>query len=622
MIRTSNNIILVSAPWPLYNRPSIQLGSLKAYLNSYFSDLHVDTRHFYLQIAASIGYPLYQAISEKTWLAETVFSALSYPDRLDPIKKLYHREATGKPVLKNITFESLTHSIQKISDDFIKNIEWNDFSLAGFSICLCQLTSSLYLIRRIKQYAPHLPIVVGGSTLSGDNSPNLLKQFPEIDFIIRGEGERPLTELFEHLISNPGWKKLPFIRGLDVPEKMQGGGTPSRFSQLASLSKLPPPDYDDYFKMLKTLKPGKHFFPMLPVEISRGCWWQQKKGKGNISGCAFCNLNLQWHGFRSKKAEQAVAEIDQLTNRYKTVSLAITDNVLPVKGGDKFFSGLRRLKKDFRIFSEIRATTSRKKLQMMKSAGMADTQVGIEALSSSLLDKINKGTTAIQNLEVMKNCEEVGIRNVSNLMLCFPGSDQQDVDETLKNMDFAVYFRPLKPVTFWLGLGSPVWRNPGVFGIKTVENHHNYKHLFPAAVCDTNRFMIQNYRGDRVHQQKLWRPVKSALIRWQKRYDRLHSGPNHVPILSYRDGREILIIRLRETGNRHQTHRLTGTSRKIYIYCRKHRPLRKIINRFPDFNATDIKGFLKEMAAKKLMFEENDNYLSLAVARKERTVVP
>ena len=45
--------------------------------------------------------------------------------------------------------------------------------------------------------------------------------------------------------------------------------------------------------------------------------------------------------------------------------------------------------------------------------------LGIEALSTRLLEKLNKGTTAIQNLEIMKHCEALNISNISNLILCF-----------------------------------------------------------------------------------------------------------------------------------------------------------------------------------------------------------
>jgi len=93
---------------------------------------------------------------------------------------------------------------------------------------------------------------------------------------------------------------------------------------------------------------------------------------------------------------------------------------------------------------------------MLRDSGMQKVQVGIEALSSRLLKKLHKGTSAIQNLEIMKNCEALGIENMSNLILQFPGSDAQDVAETLKVLEFAESFYPLKAVSFWLGLGSPV----------------------------------------------------------------------------------------------------------------------------------------------------------------------
>ena len=59
---TTNRIALLSTPWPLYNRPSIQLGTLTAYLRSIYSDLPVETHHVYLKLAESIGYRQYHEI--------------------------------------------------------------------------------------------------------------------------------------------------------------------------------------------------------------------------------------------------------------------------------------------------------------------------------------------------------------------------------------------------------------------------------------------------------------------------------------------------------------------------------------------------------------------------------
>jgi len=83
-----------------------------------------------------------------------------------------------------------------------------------------------------------------------------------------------------------------------------------------------------------------------------------------------------------------------------------------MKESGDIFAGLSTLSKDFSLFAEIRATTPRHILEAMQVAGTHEVQIGIEALSTRLLKKLNKGTTAIQNLEIMKHCEELSIANV------------------------------------------------------------------------------------------------------------------------------------------------------------------------------------------------------------------
>jgi len=218
----------------------------------------------------------------------------------------------------------------------------------------------------------------------------------------------------------------------------------------------------------------------------------------------------------------------------------------------------------------------------------------------------------------MRNCEALGIVNNSNLILHFPGSDETDVAETLHNLDFALPLRPLQTVNFWLGLGSPVWQDPKAYGIQAIFNHPNWSRLFPAGLFRSMTFMILAYRGDREFQKKIWRPVKRKLDAWQKTYRELQQGPRRDPILSFRDGRDFLIIRQRRYRADAVRHRLVGTSREIYLYCMQHRTLKNICDRFPAFAEDKTIGFLKMMTDKKLMFEERDKYLSLAVPLKPK----
>jgi ribosomal peptide maturation radical SAM protein 1 len=606
-------IALVSTPWPLYSRPSIQLGTLKAFLQTRISDLQIDVFHFYLALAQAIGYRLYHEISERTWLAESVYAALLYPQRFKEAADLFRKESAGNSILGSVGFSELTTRVKKATDAFLNRHNWGGFGLLGFSISFCQLTSALFVIKCIKKKVPNLMIVVGGASTSGQAAHGFLKRFPEIDVVVKGEGEMPLSQIIDHLRKAPHDFDLTKIEGIvtRLSDTENIGQTASL--QMESLSDLPAPDYDAYFDLLKTFNAHETFFPTLPVEISRGCWWKRTAASGKLSGCAFCNLNLQWHGYRYKFPSQVVSEIDELTGRYQTLSVAITDNVLPRKGCFEIFKQIGQLNKDLRLFGEVRATTPWMELKVMRDCGMQKVQIGIEALSSRLLKKLHKGTRAIQNLEIMKNCEALGIENISNLILQFPGSDVRDVTETLKVMEFAMPFYPLKAVNFWLGLGSPVWQNPKKFGVKARFNHPNWSNLFPEEICRTLPFMIQAYRGDLTYQKKIWNPVKKKISEWQKQYTEIHSGPGHLPILSFQDGRDFIIIRQRRFQAEPATHRLVGVSRLIYLFCQKHRSFKTILTKFSSIPDDKVLKFLKMMVAKKLMFAEKNKYLSLAV---------
>lgn len=611
--KTNKRVALISTPWPLYNRPSIQLGTLKAYLRTLYPDLQVEARHVYLKLAQSIGYRLYHEISKRTWLAETVYAALLYPERFHRIEKLFHQESGRKSVLRAAGFASITAGVKKISDDFINSRNWGDYLLSGFSVSLCQLTSALYFIKRIKEKYPKLIIVIGGSTFSGSATGDFFKLFPEVDAVINGEGELPFSQLIAHLIKFPSLAGMPPINGLSRPEVAKDHKVPVGFRQVTTLNSLPPPDFEDYFDLLRSFDSHHAFFPVLPIETSRGCWWRQSSVSGKAAGCAFCNLNLQWEGYRTKAPSQVVAEINHLTAKHQTLSVSIVDNVLPRNTATEVFAELDRVKKDLRLFSEIRATTSWAELKVMSKVGMQEIQIGIEALSTPLLKKLHKGTTTIQNLEIMKNCETLGIEHISNLILYFPGSDERDVTLTLQSIEFALPYRPLKTVAFWLGRGSPVWRSPKAYGIQAVFNHPNWAVLFPRKIFRNLGFMVQAYRGDLGYQRKIWQPVRKKVATWHKIYTDLHQGPSCSPILILSDGSDFLILRQRRLNTEPLNHRLTGTSRLIYLFCSHHRSLKKIRARFPAFAEDKIVSFLKMMVAKKLMFEENDRYLSLAV---------
>ena len=603
-------LALISMPWPLANRPSIQLGTLKSFIESKAADVKIDCYHPYLEVGNLLGLKAYNDIAERTWVAESVYAYLLNPKRRSEITDLVAKEYSAKAKGDTPDLGNISRQIHRLHQRKHLILPWSSYDLIGFSICLSQLTSSLYMIREIRRHHPHCPIVVGGSSCAGELGYSLLANSPEIDFAASGEGELPLLTLINRIKN--GHFKNDDPAGLlwrDNQGNINGGG----LKQLLNLKELPVPDYSDYFEQLRGQSRFSNLIPNLPVETSRGCWWHRVKSGSVDRACKFCNLNLQWRGYRSKEPIQVAREMAELASKHSSLKFSFTDNILDSRKLKGLFKSITEIDRSFEIFTELRASVSRGDLIQMRKAGVNQVQIGVEALSTRLLDKINKGTTAIQNIEMMKHCEELGIQHSSNLIMGFPTSDGKDVEETLNNLKFVLPYQPLRRVRFWLGQNSPVHLHPEQFGIRSVANHPYYKKLLPDSLAESLFLMIKTYRGDRTKQKKLWRPVARELNSWQERYHSLRKDHLPSPLLGYRDGGDFLLIRRRSENYEMETFRLKGSSRGIYRFCETRRTFDQILHEFSSLSFDKLQNFISHMVAKRLMFQEGEQVLSLAV---------
>ncbi len=608
-----SRIVLVSAPWPLFNRPSIQLGTLKAFLRDALPEVAVEAHHAYLPIAAELGYPLYRTISQRSWLAEIPYAALLYPEKREDLERFWRRRLRGVPPGESGALDGVCRTLQAATERFLEGVAWDRARLVGLSICLAQLTSSLYFAREIRRRAPSIALVAGGSACAVGMGRSLLDTFEDLDYVISGEGETALLHLIRSLLEHD--EPVPPHPGLMTRRDRKADGS---VCQVEALDSLPLPDFEEYFARLEGLPPERRFIPTLPVEISRGCWWRSRGDGSRDRGCRFCNLNLQWRAYRAKSPARAVHELDALSRTHRCLSISFMDNVLPARRGKALFEAVSHLPMELRLFGEVRAGLSPGTLAAMAAAGMEDVQVGIEALSTALLRKIGKGTTLLQNMEIMRRCEAPGMPRLNgNLILQFPGSDEEDVAETLRALEWTQPFRPLKAIPFWLGYGSPVWAGPEACGIHRTFNHPDYAHLFPPGVLKTLTLVVQGHHGGVRRQQRLWKPVRERVRAWRRSYEALHRAPGAGPILEARDGGDFMIIHQRRCQGPPMTHRLEGRSREIYRFCERPRGFPRILARFPDLSEEALRPFLRMMVDKRLMVEEGDRFLSLAVLPNE-----
>lgn len=595
-------LALVAMPWSLFNRPSVQLGALKSFLAPE-KWLAVETLHPYLQVARKLGTDLYHRISLDSWLSEACYSPLLFPEQRHAAARLAARRNRRSQESGPRTPLAFPHILTQLEDQletWLHRHDWASYQLVGFSVCFNQLLASLTAAAGIKRICPELPIVFGGSSCAGAGGRSLLC-FDQVDYVVPGEGEIPLKQLCQHLA---GQREEP-PQGVISRSHPSEATTCNEPVQVRDLNTLDCPDYDGYFNELSHSFSDQPFIPVLPLEFSRGCWWRK---------CAFCNLNLQWRGYRGKKADTVAKEISLLASRHRSLDFSFTDNALPPGEARRLFRKLGQGTRDLRFFAEIRATTDPDDLTLFRRGGLATVQVGIEALSASLLARINKGVTVIDNIAIMKNAQEEGIVLEGNLITEFPGSSAAEVAETLAALEFVLPFRPLTVAAFFLGHGSEVERTPRAFGIRAVVTHPHNRALFPKKVLDRLDLLIREYRGDRQLQRQQWRPVVAQVARWHRFHARRRGKT--APPLSFRDGGDFLIIRQELPGRATLHHRLQGVSRAIYLACDRPCSLKTLQERFPAISREQLTGFLNQLAGKRLLFREGDRCLALAVRNR------
>ena len=581
-------------PWAIFNRPSIQLGTLKGYIKQELDQAEVHCCHPYLDVAAAVGMDNYRVIAESPWAAEALYCGLLFPGRQAQAEQVYRRSIKNKGAA---AYPDLLLILKKQLQSWLNTEDFSISTLIGFSVCFSQLPASLYAARAIKQIWPDIPVVFGGSSCTPSLGRSLLSIFPEIDFIITGEGEQPLKELVLHL-SRKTELTSPCIMGRQQQGTAAAAGKNSH--QITDLANLPLPDYDDYFSRMKAS--GLDFIPVLPLEFSRGCWWNR---------CTFCNLNLQWQGYRYKKSRQVVDEVKKMVHRYQCLDFTFTDNALPVKEADLFFTTMAESGSGLHFFGEIRTLQKATAYKRYRRGGLNSVQIGIEALSDSLLEKMCKGTTVMENIAAMKFAQAAGMTLDGNLILEFPGSTEQEADDTLRLLDKVLPFRPLTGAGFFLGHGSPVCNRPQQFGITSIVQHPTNKKLYPQHVLDKLDMLIKSYRGDRTVQAARWKPIRDKIDNWHV-FHRKRSNPC-VPALSYRDGGTFLIIRQELPDSPPLHHRLRGLSRRIYLACEQPVTRKELLTRFSQVTKEQLLSFTADLEQKNILYCNTESCLALAI---------
>lgn len=288
-----------------------------------------------------------------------------------------------------------------------------------------------------------VPILVGGSHVSAD--PEGMLQHPYIDFVIRGEGERPLVEFLQTWQAGANYADVP-----NLGWKRQGELVLNPLAPNYPIDELPMPDFSDF-------PPERYQFerrPLCFLLMSRGCPYH----------CDFCSVHLTFgETYRKHSVEAVFREIQQ---RYaagyrvfdfeddnlsfdREAVTALCEQLIAgfPKGAIELLAmnGLSYLSLDDDL------------LRLMKDAGFSHLNLSLVSVNAEVMRQLHRPHSVEHFWQVVQAGARLGFEMVSYQILGLP-------QESLESMIHTLVFQTELPVLlgaspFYLTPNCPIARS-------------------------------------------------------------------------------------------------------------------------------------------------------------------
>lgn len=607
------NVLLLSMPFAGADIPSIQLGILEAYLKE--RNINITNGHLYLKAADFYGIDNYNFLiypPNDSYNAQMVFSKYVFPEHwtenIERLREYFNKiKDTNTDSKLNLTCDEYIQCTDNFYNWIISNVDWQQYDIIGFTLNYGQFLPSLAFAKKIKELDNRKIIVFGGSRTVGDLGKKVIDSFPYIDYIVSRDGEEALYRLASDY---QNYESIP-----NLIYRKQNEIILNESEELIDLNNLPTPSYDSFYQELNsTSSDMKQFFSnngKLPVEISRGCWWNK---------CTFCNLNIQYNKYREKNVDKIIEEIEYLSTKYQVLKFQIISNNLLAKDYQILCEKIKKLGKNLSFFAEVRADQLKSKdYTLLKEAGFNTIQTGVESFSSNYLRKINKGTRVIDNIAALKFCRENRIKNCYNLIINYPNEEEIDFEETKRTIQlFRQYIDPPHICNLRVVYGSPIQCNPNDFNIEHLEYAPIDKIMFPKEFLDKGfNFVYEFKRKENIPELNWIQLIKE----WkeERKTRRINSAISQTDeyVFYFVDGRDFLRIYDNRNPLSPCIYNLNELERELFLSCINIVNFDILKEKFPNIPEDTLNDILKSFEESGIVFREDDFYLSLPLCYKK-----
>jgi len=350
-----------------------------------------------------------------------------------------------------------------------------EFDCLGITATHEHLPVLLAIVKAVRKQRKDAIITAGGylPTLSSEE---LLRACPGLDFIVRGEGERPAVDVFGRIKRGEDWRAAAGIA------YMKDGNL--------VMNPMPPVVED-----LDTLP-----FPARDAlrATDRPVWARIAGSRGCYRACSFCCSKSFYSlsGAKAPRLRSVTNIVDELefvisTTGKKQFRFIDDDFIGPMKQAreriPQFVEELKKRKLDISFAIECRADEVDEELFLqLKEVGLKEIFIGIESAVQRQLDTYNKRVTVEQNKQAIDTVRKCGIALRSGFIVFDP---YVTIPEVLENVQFmqetgiAEESNKIVPVSFVTAVklypGVPLIETLGKDGLlkrKGMEYHYTFKY--------------------------------------------------------------------------------------------------------------------------------------------------
>jgi ribosomal peptide maturation radical SAM protein 1 len=610
------SVALVNMPFTSSRSPSIQLGLLQAVLAAH--DIPAASLYFNLRLGAALGWETYEVLcNDRTLLlGEWLFSRAAFGDdasdgqsylaAFEPELTTYLAVLDKKP---SYLLDLRERLLPAFIDEVAESSGWAEFDVVGFSSIFEQNVAALALARRLKSRVPELVNVFGGANFEDEMGLEYVRALPWVDYAVIGEGDEVFPAFLDRLSRGADPGALPGVASRLPDGSVRFAG---RAPQVANLDALPEPNYREFFATARDLDMPARVQAKtvnIPFETARGCWWGAKHH------CTFCGLNGLGMAFRSKSPARVLREVDALAERYALYQLVAVDNILDLRYIQNVFAPLAERHVDYTFFYETKANLTQEQLKQLAKGGVWHLQPGIESLSSEVLKLMNKGTTGIQNVRLLKWGRYYGLNVHWNVLLGFPGERLMHYKHQLDTMRLIPHLQPPESIgRIWLERFSPNYTDQASLGFTNVRPEPAYAHVYPANIDLERVAYFFAYDALDTVPMSAHEETVDYIEDWRRRWE-----SDRPPFLSYQRGAgRLTFTDGRGTGSP-RIYRFGELAARIYECCAPTpRGASGVVRWLGEAHGieadeTAVLETLDEFRAFGLVLEEGGFYLSLAV---------